>query len=152
MKSKKIPALVILFAGMLVFGLDVIWANPAIIQEEAVKKWPNDKEKQADFVKTETSDWTAFKNKSASREVPEKVLLEVKKCCKIRHPKKYCMQWYMLKQELKDYQILQKLKSREQKVFRREAATKWPRSYSMQLYMVKKAINKVTEQATSDVL
>jgi hypothetical protein len=151
MKSKK-PTLVILFTGMLVCGLDVIWANPATIQEEAMKKWPNDKEKQAYFVKTETSDWKAYKNQSASREVPEKVLLEVKKRCEIRHPKKYCMQWYMLKKELKDYQALQKLKSREQKVFRRDASIKWPRSYSMQLYMVKKAIKTVTEQATPDML
>jgi hypothetical protein len=77
MKSRK-PTLVILFTGMLVCGLDVIWANSATIQEEAVKKWPNDKEKQAYFVKTETSDWKAFKNQSASREVPETILLEVK--------------------------------------------------------------------------
>jgi hypothetical protein len=144
MKSRK-PALVILFSGMLVCGLDVIWANSAIIQEEAVKKWPDDKEKQAYFVKTETSDWKAFKNQSASREVPEKVLLEMKQCCETRHPKKFCMQWYMLKKEMKDYQALQKLKSREQKVFRREAATKWPSSYSLQLYMVKQAMKKAAE-------
>jgi len=144
MKSMK-PTLVIVIAGIFACGLGVLWADPAIIQEEAVKKWPDDKEKQAYCIKSETADWKAFNNQSATTQIPEKVLQVMKQCCKTRHPKKFCMQWYMLKKEMKDYQALQKLQSRGQRKLRKEAATKWPKSYSMQLYMVKKAMKATPE-------
>jgi len=144
MKPMK-PTLVILLTWMLACGLGLLWADPAIIQEEAVKKWPDDKEKQAYFIKAETADWKAFNKQSATTQIPEKVLQEMKQCCKIRHAKKFCMQWYMLKKEMKDYQALQKLKSRGQRELRKEAAAKWPKSYSMQLYRVEKAMKATPE-------
>ena len=149
-KSVMKPTLVILFTWMLACGLGVIWADPTIIQEEAVKKWPDDKEKQAYLIKSETADWKAFDKQSATTQIPEKVLQEMKQCCETRHPKKFCMQWYMLKKEMNDYQSLQKLQSRGQRKLRKEAAIKWPKSYSMQLYMVEKAMKATSEQGTPE--
>jgi hypothetical protein len=150
MKPMK-PTLVIVFTWMLACGLGVLRADPTIIQEEAVKKWPDDTEKQAYFIKSETADWKAFNKQSATTQIPEKVLQQMKQCCETRHDKRFCMQWYMLKKEMKDYQSLQKLNSRGQKELRKEAAAKWPKSYSMQLYRVKKAMKATPEQATPEL-
>lgn len=138
---------ILLLAATVIFAMapGVIRADHSVIYNEACKKWPEDKQMQDHYIKTEKYALKSFNSYSSSRDMPDAALRKIKKWCQEKWPRKYGQQWYMLKKEAAAYQTLGQFKSRnaakqrEINKLKADAAKKWPKSYSMQVYVVENA-------------